>query len=199
MLVVAWVILGVLCTLVLLVSVSALVLTDLRTKFEEYFGHNLRTPTIRSVGISPIWTPQLMENHMKDDEVLNQWDPQAITASLRKFHDNPQLVRYFIDSVIERLILGQDYRTSNSRIRFLQNQIKELTVANEYLIAQDNLAFHAMEKEIRHRELELKREDLENKRKRQQELEELKLELEKLKIRVEITQLNKQIDQTKDS
>lgn len=128
----------------------------------------------------------------KNNEVPEQWNPQLITEKLRRVRNNPALLQYFFESIKERLILGQDYRTSNSRIRFLQNQIKELHIAKEYLSALDNLSFHEIEREIRHRELELKKEDLENKRKAQQELEDLRLESEKLRIKVELARLTKE-------
>jgi hypothetical protein len=130
-----------------------------------------------------------------DDAAPLQWNPQLITEQLRRIRNNPALLQYFFDSVKERLILGQDYRTSNSRIKFLQNQISELKIAKDYLTALDDLSFHKIQQEIRKRELELKKEDLESRRKAQQELDELKLERDKLQIKVEVAQLTKQINE----
>lgn len=200
MLVFLLILLGILLLCLAVISIGASLDEDFRKIIEGGVRNvfSSQAPLQVSSNYKPtLYEPELVtEDHMdSENEAPATWDPQVITAGLRRLHDNPPLLEYFIDSIKERLILGQDYRTSNSRIRYLQNQIKELNIAKDYLTALDDLNFHEIEKEIRHRELELKKEDLENKRKAQQDLEDLRLQRDKLKIKVEMAHLTREIDQ----
>lgn len=181
--------------------ISVLALLD--DEFREKIESNARVlfPTETSQGMKIIaktvaHKPEVVrEDSMVDDytDAPSEWNAQLITERLRRVRSNPALLEHFVASLKDRLILGQDYRTSNMRIKFLQTQITELNIAKEYLIALDNLNFHEIEKEIHHRELELKKEDLENRRIEQEELRKLERERDALKIKVEMAKLNRQI------
>jgi hypothetical protein len=199
MLVLLLIVLGLIFICLCLVSILALLDDEFRGLIESSAKALLYAGTqqgMEMVNKPVVHKPEVVrEDSMVNDyaDAPSKWEPQLITERLRRVRNNPALLQYFFESFKDRLILGQDYRTSNMRIKFLQAQIQELNIAKEYLIALDNLNFHELEREIHHRELELKKEDLENRRIEQEEIRKLERERDALKIKVEMAQLNRQI------
>jgi uncharacterized membrane protein YidH (DUF202 family) len=119
-------------------------------------------------------------------QMPQRWDETFIAGQLLEVGDRPPVLTHYVDSVLDRFVLRQDERTAQARLKFLQVQLEQLKLAKTFAISLDDLQFHALERDIRHRELELKRQDLDNRQERQAGLDDLrhKLELAELKKKI---------------
>ncbi len=72
--------------------------------------------------------------------MLQQWNEQEISTQLVRLQDNPPVLLHYIDSVRQRFIDNQNTRTAQSRISFLEKQVKILQLASEYSDVQNELS-----------------------------------------------------------
>jgi hypothetical protein len=159
----------------LLTIASFFVPASIKTEFRESFVEDLN-----SMGQKPFVIPQ-------------SWNLNEIGIQVRSLRRNPNVLKIFVDSVVERFITGQDDRTAQKRIAFLRTKLEELGLAKDIQASLDDLEFRQLKLDIRRTELEIQKEGLEDKKAKQRDLSELRHRLETLKVNAEIAVLEKQI------
>lgn len=126
------------------------------------------------------------ERQMPEGQIPELWDESVISGQLAQLRDRPPVLFHYIDSLLDRFVLRQDEQTTQVRISFLQAKLEQLKLVKNFMTSIDDLKMHALERDIRQRELELKSRDLENRQQQQQELDDLrhKLEIAELKKKI---------------
>jgi len=74
------------------------------------------------------------------NNMLQKWNEQEISMDLIRLQDKPQIFRHYIDSIKQRFIDNQNTRTAQSRISFLEKQVKILNLASQYSDIQNELS-----------------------------------------------------------
>lgn len=122
-----------------------------------------------------------------------RWDEQMIVRQLQNLSQRPASIPHYIESLKERFIIRQEYRTAQERIQFLKTILEQLNTAKALQLALDDLQFHALEREVKRLGLEQQRQNLTTQQATQLELDKLRAEKEALALRLEITRLQRQI------
>ena len=123
----------------------------------------------------------------------NEWNDQLITQQILSLHQNsPNVLGYFIHSLIERFILRENDKTAEKRTELILRIVKQLKATKDLQIAIDDLMIHSLEREIRVKTTEIARDDVLDRQQKQQELQELRRQKEKLVEEVEIAKLKKE-------
>jgi len=125
--------------------------------------------------------------------IPQNWDPADIGIQVRRLQPDSSLVKIFVDSVVNRFIVGQDSQTAKVRIEFLKSKLEELKLSKELQASLDDLAFRSLNLEIQQLELNKKKSGLQMETARQLEILELERKRDTLKLKLEIAGLEKQI------
>src|SRR5581483_3259386 len=67
------------------------------------------------------------------------WNERQIELSLRQSQNRPGLIEHYVNSVLDRYIAGQDQRTAQKRIAFLQAKLQELNATYDVAMAVQKL------------------------------------------------------------
>lgn len=139
------------------------------------------------------------ENPVPENQFIvpQSWDPQEIGIQVRRIQSDASLLRIYVDSVVERFVIGQDARTAGVRIEFLKSKLKELSLSKELQASLDELEFRKVKLEIERLELEDKKATLEGETKRRREISELEHERDALKLKLEVAELIKKMDEVR--
>jgi hypothetical protein len=127
--------------------------------------------------------------------IPKNWDPKEIGIQIRKLQGSAHLMNVFVDSVLTRLVIGQDTKTAKTRIEFLKSKLEELNLSKELQSSLDQLNFRELNLEIQELELGQKKSTLQMEAERQKEVFELERQRDALKLKLEIAQLKKQMDE----
>ncbi len=126
------------------------------------------------------------------------WDERALTSQLTQLRDRrPALLPHFVQSIMERMIIGQDDRTAQVRLRYLHTQIEQLKLAKEFQQALADLKLQSSETFLRVRKLQLEVQKVDVEFETVDALKHKKTELELKKLDLEIAQIEDQIGRLK--
>jgi hypothetical protein len=125
--------------------------------------------------------------------IPQSWDTHAIGLQVHKIKGDSTLVKTFVDSIVDRYVLGQDNKTAKVRIEFLKTKLEELTLSKELQASLDELQFRHVSNEITTLELENKKSSLQMEAEEAKEIAELKRQRDALKIKLEIAEMKKKM------
>ncbi len=129
--------------------------------------------------------------------MLQKWNEQEISMDLIRLQDKPQIFRHYIDSIKQRFVDNQNTKTAQSRISFLEKQVKILNLASQYSDIQNELSLKNKKYEN-----ELLRINLENQTltldfkdaATEKELQRLENERRRLEKQLELAKLKRELD-----
>jgi chromosome segregation ATPase len=76
---------------------------------------------------------------------MKNWNEKEISNFLVKQQENPQVVQHFVATLRQRFINNQDTKVAQTRIKFLEEQVKTLRLANEFSDLQSDLSVKRQE------------------------------------------------------
>jgi len=126
--------------------------------------------------------------------IPDQWDERQIQRVLESNKDQPNILTYYVRSIKERFITGQDVRTIQKRTVFLEAAIKNLQAQKEGQRLLRELRRLDTEEDSKDLEVQWKKEDMLSTRGGYTELAQLDQEIEKKKRLVELAKLDRQLD-----
>jgi hypothetical protein len=139
-------------------------------------------------------------NFMRDQDnirmelmIPDRWDERQIERMIQSNQDQPNILTYYIHSIKERFLTGQDIKTIQRRTAFLEASIKALTAQKEGQRLLRELHRLQTEEDIRDLEVDWKKEDMLTTRDGYTEIVRLDQEIEKKKRLVELEKLNRQL------
>jgi hypothetical protein len=126
-------------------------------------------------------------------ELPTKWDDGEITRFLQRYHDQPAVLSHVVSSIKTRMVLNQDLKTAQQRLKLIASVIEVFKLNKELQgIVYD---IHLAEKdfEIHKIEREMGKEDAEARLKSERQLRELRKQRDELQLKKEITQLQQDI------
>jgi hypothetical protein len=126
-------------------------------------------------------------------EMPTKWDDGAITKVLQRHQQEPDVLAHVVESIKTRMVLNQDLRIAQQRLKLMAGVI-ELFTRNKELqgILQD---IHLADKdfEIRKIETQMRREDADVRLESERQLRLLRAQRDELHLQKEIVQLKQDI------
>ena len=125
--------------------------------------------------------------------IPDRWDERQIQRVLESNQDQPNVLTYYVHSIRERFLTGQDIRTIERRTAFLEASIKALKAQKEGQRLLRELHRVETEEDINDLQVQWKKEDMLSTRGSYTELAQLDQEIEKKKRLVELAKLERQL------
>ena len=125
--------------------------------------------------------------------IPEKWDERQIQQTLDSNQDQPNILTYYVHSIKERFITGQDIKTVQRRTAFLEAAIKRMQVQKEGQRLLRELRRLETEEDIKDLEVDWKKEDMLSTRGSYTDLAQLDQEIEKRKRLVELAKLDRQL------
>lgn len=125
--------------------------------------------------------------------IPDQWDERQIQTTLQRNQDQPNILTYYVRSIKQRFITGQDIKTIQRRTAFLEASINALRVQKEGNRLIRELRRVDTEEDINDLEVEWKKEDMLSTRTGRTELARLDQEIERKRKLVELAKLDRQL------
>lgn len=123
-----------------------------------------------------------------------RWDEFRIQRAILLSKNRPRVLVHYVESVMSRLVLGQDIKTVQSRTALLESWIKAHKLQGEHYSLLQSLKRLRDEEEIKDLETQIRKDELLSKRDAQAELYRLNLQIEKRKRELELARLDKDFD-----
>jgi hypothetical protein len=130
-------------------------------------------------------------------EIPKKWNDAEIARLLQRHHDQPAVLAHAVSSIKSRMILNQDLKTAQQRLKLMASVIEVFKLNRELQgILQD---VHLAEKdfEIRQVEADLRLEDVQARQKSERMLRNLREQREDLQLKKEIAQIGQEIETIK--
>jgi hypothetical protein len=127
-------------------------------------------------------------------DLPKKWDDAEITKLLQRHHDRPAVLAHAVSSIKSRMILNQDIKTAQRRLKLVGSVIEVFKLNKELQgILQD---LHLAEKdfEIRQIESDIRLEDAQARHKSEQRLRQLRQQRDELALHKDIAQLTSETD-----
>jgi hypothetical protein len=125
--------------------------------------------------------------------IPDQWDERQIERVLESNKDRPNILTYYVQSITERLITGQDVKTIQKRTVFLKAAVENLHAQIEGQRLSRELRRIDTEEDTKDLEVQWRKEDMLSTRGSYTELAQLDQEIEKKKRLVELAKLDRQL------
>lgn len=150
-------------------------------------------PELRTTISIPTLSEEQFSMDRSDLSIPQSWDTHAIGLEVHKIKGDSSLVKSFVDSVVDRYVLGQDSKTAKVRIEFLKTKLEELTLSKELQASLDELQFRHISNEITTLELQNRKSSLQMQTEEAKEIAELTRQRDALKIKLEIAEMKKKM------
>ena len=129
-----------------------------------------------------------------------EWSEKNISVKLLSLQDRPQMFQVYVDSLVERFVNNQNAKIAQSRLNFLEQQVKILEVADRYGDLQNKLAIK--KDKFENEQLEVKNEKQRLHLARKNEVLELSIkrledERRRLEEEVKIARLRRELEEIK--
>jgi len=118
-----------------------------------------------------------------------KWDDSEITRLLQLHQDQPVLLSHAVSSIKARMILNQDLKTAQRRLKLVQSVLEVFKTNKELQGIVHELQLARAEFEIRQIEAAARLEDVHARQKSEQQLRLLRQQRDELQLVKEITQL----------
>ena len=114
-----------------------------------------------------------------------KWDDVEITRVLQRHHDNPRVLSHAVSSIKTRMILGQDFKTAQQRLKLLGSVIEVFKLNKEMQTILHDLHLSEKEFEIKQIETQTRKEDAQSKLQSEVQLRELRRQRDELITAIE--------------
>ena len=134
------------------------------------------------------------------DQTINipaKWNDGDITRLLQRHQDQPAVLSHAVSSIKTRLIMGQDLKTAQQRLKLLSSVIEVFKANKELQAILQELRLAETEFEIRQIETQTRLEDAQARQKSESRLRQLRTQRDELQLQREIVDLGDQIEKIK--
>jgi hypothetical protein len=127
-------------------------------------------------------------------DLPRKWDDAEITKLLQRHHDQPTVLAHAVSSIKSRMILNQDVKTAQQRLKLVASVIEVFKLNREMQGVLHDL--HLAEKEfaIRQIETDIRLEDVQAHQKSEQRLRQLRQQHDEMQLQRELVQLKQDAD-----
>ena len=132
-------------------------------------------------------------------QLPTKWDDAEITRLLQRHHDQPTVLVHAISSIKTRMIMGQDLKTAQQRLKLIAGVIELFKLNKEMQGILHDIHLAEKDFEIRQVEAQTRHDDAQSKLKTEPRLRELRRQRDELQLQKEITQLESDIGSVKHS
>ena len=126
-----------------------------------------------------------------------KWNDADITRLLQRYQDQPAVLSHAVSSIKARLIMGQDLKTAQQRLKLLASVIEVFKANKELQAILQDLRLAETEFEIRQIETQTRLEDAQARQKSESRLRQLRTQRDELQLQREIVDLGDQIEKIK--
>jgi hypothetical protein len=118
-----------------------------------------------------------------------KWDDGEITRLLLRHQDQPAVLSHAVSSIRSRLIMGQDLKTAQRRLKLIASVIEVFKLNREMQGILQDIHLAEKEFEIRQVEADTRLEDAQGRQKSEGVLRQLRAQRDELQLQKEITQI----------
>jgi hypothetical protein len=118
-----------------------------------------------------------------------KWDDGEITKLLLRHQDQPAVLSHAVSSVRSRLIMGQDLKTAQRRLKLIASVIEVFKLNREMQGILQDIHLAEKEFEIRQVEADIRLEDARDRQRSESRLRQLRAQRDELQIQKDIAQL----------
>lgn len=122
-------------------------------------------------------------------DLPRNWDDGEITKLLRRHQDQPAVLAHVVSSIKARMVLNQDLKTAQKRLKLLAGVIEVFKLNRELQGIIQDLHLAEKEFEIRQLETDIRLEDTQARQKSEITLRKLRQQRDELQLQKEIAQL----------
>ena len=126
-----------------------------------------------------------------------KWNDGDVTRLLQRYQDQPAVLSHAVSSIKSRLIMGQDLKTAQQRLKLLTSVIEVFKANKELQAILQDLRLAETEFEIRQIETQTRLEDAQARQKSESRLRQLRTQRDELQLQREIVDLGDQIEKIK--
>ena len=126
-----------------------------------------------------------------------KWNDGDVTRLLQRYQDQPAVLSHAVSSIKARLIMGQDLKTAQQRLKLLGGVIEVFKANKELQAILQDIHLAETEFEIRQIETQTRLEDAQARQKSESRLRQLRTQRDELQLQHEIAGLGDQIEKIK--
>ncbi len=126
-------------------------------------------------------------------ELPTKWDDGEITRVLQRYHDKPAVLSHAVTSIKSRLILNQDLKTAQRRLKFIGSVIEVFKLNKEMQGLLHDIHLAEKDFEIHKVEADIRMDDADSRLNSERLLRDLRKQRDELQLKKEITQLQQDI------
>lgn len=126
-----------------------------------------------------------------------KWNDGDVTRLLQRYQDQPAVLSHAVSSIRSRLIMGQDLKTTQRRLKLLASVIEVFKANKELQAILQDIRLAETEFEIRQIETQTRLEDAQARQKSEDCLRQLRTQRDELQLQREIADLGGQIEKIK--
>lgn len=127
-------------------------------------------------------------------ELPTKWDDAEITKLLQRHHDQPAVLSHAISEIRGRMILNQDIKTAQKRLKLIASVIEVFKLNRELQGVLQDIRLAEMNFEIKQVEAQIGLEDAQARLKSERLLRDLRKQRDELQLQREIAQLKADTD-----
>jgi hypothetical protein len=127
-------------------------------------------------------------------QLPSKWDDTEITRLLQRHHDQPAVLAHAVTSIKQRMIVNQDIKTAQQRLKLVASVIEVFKLNRELQGILHDLHLAETEVEIRKLEGQIRLEDAQARQKSEQRLRSLRQQRDEMQLNKEIAQLTHDTD-----
>jgi hypothetical protein len=126
-------------------------------------------------------------------QLPTKWDDAEVTRLLQRHQDSPAILAHAVSSIKSRMILNQDLKTAQARLKLVASVIEVFKLNRELQSILHDIHLEENEFEIKKIENQTRKEDAQAKLKSEATLRDLRKQRDELQLRKEISQLQQDI------
>lgn len=126
-------------------------------------------------------------------QLPTKWDDAEVTRLLQRHQDQPAILAHAVSSIKSRMILNQDLKTAQSRLKLVASVIEVFKLNRELQGILHDIHLEENEFEIKTIENQTRKEDAQARLKSEGQLRELRRQRDELQLKKEISQLQQDI------
>ena len=126
-------------------------------------------------------------------QLPTKWDDGEITKMLQRHQEQPAVLEHVVSSIKSRMILNQDLKTAQHRLKLMANVIEVFKLNRELHGILHDLHLEEKGFEIKQIEEQIHKEDAQSRLKSETQLRELRKQRDELQLKKEISQLQQDI------